>query len=877
MDARSLTRSRAEIVFAELLVEEASPSESRVQDLCAAHPELAPELERLHGELVALRSRVSPWALPGNDASASVVHAPPDLGSFRCTRLLGRGGMGEVWEAHDLTLGRTVAVKLLRDSGVAGETGTQRFQREAQAAGRVHHPGIVAIHQAGEWQGRRYIVQELVPGGRTLRDEIEDLHRLPVLPADHARRVASRFEKLADALAAAHAAGIVHRDLKPQNVLLTPGGEPKVADFGLALLVSEVSLSRSGEFMGTYFYASPEQIEGEGRAVDEKSDVFSLGATLYENLTLSRAFDGDSVRAITRAVTLHDPPAPHLVRGRVPRDLSLVCMKALEKRPSDRYASMAEFRDDMRRFLAHEPIRARVPSLARRAWKWTLRHPTLATALVLLVAGLAGTSWQAAIAGFQRDAAGTQGDIARETSTFLQDILRSPDPTHARGSDVTARELLDRASEKLAGSTVVRPEVEAALRTTIGLSYQGLELLPEAEPHLARALELFRSSYGDLDQRTLSAALRYDFLLHNLGRYEEAEKSCRETLARCRAVLGNDHLATWVALNNLGTVLTRRGAFEEADRSLREVLERTSSTPAPADFAFVDGVPVAPGRISGDDVAAAVESCVLDVESNLALNDFHWGKLAEAEDGFRDVMAKLRRTWGDDAPDTLVTMDNFALVLLYQQKLAEAEQVYDELVESSNRVFGEGHWLSLRRRADRAGLYGRQHRWAETEAECRAVIDTVAAVGGDDATLVTPLRNMAEALQRQGKGPEAIDATRRALEIAKRVSGASSLESMNLLGSLGYYLRTAGRPAEALPLLAEAAQAYEEHFGVGNPLTIMPKLELARAHRDVGDIDEAAVLLQAILDTEPGSAEAGLLVEQARSDYEHLDEYIKDP
>jgi serine/threonine-protein kinase len=237
-------------------------------DLCLRHPELAPEIRVMHGQWVALRS-----AMPAGVArpSAPARATPEQMGAFRCIRLLGRGGMGEVWEAEDSTLGRRVALKLLAPASHEDDTLIQRFQREAQAAGRVHHSGIVAVYEAGQCAGRRYIAQELVPGGRTLRDEIEALHREAELPQDHAQRVAERFVALAGALAAAHAAGVVHRDLKPQNVLLTPAGEAKVADFGLARLVGDASLSRTGEFLGTYLYASPGSARSTNAATSFRS------------------------------------------------------------------------------------------------------------------------------------------------------------------------------------------------------------------------------------------------------------------------------------------------------------------------------------------------------------------------------------------------------------------------------------------------------------------------------------------------------------------------------------------------------------------------------------------------------------------------------
>ena len=288
-----------------------------------------------------------------------------ELAGYRIENLVGAGGMGVVYRAADPRLDRRVALKLLPQSSGSGRE-QSRFRREAEAAGRVQHRGIVVVLSAGEVEGRRYIAQELVSGGRTLRDLLDELRRLPELPADHYQRVARLFLDLTDALATAHEAGIVHRDIKPQNILLTKGGEPKVADFGLARLEGDVSLSRTGEFVGTYYYTSPEQAAPSARAADAQSDVFSLGVSLYECLTLRRPFDGDSIRQVVHAILAADPPDPRTIFSRVPADLAVISLKALEKRPEARYASMRAFGEDLRRHLADEPILARPPSAARR-------------------------------------------------------------------------------------------------------------------------------------------------------------------------------------------------------------------------------------------------------------------------------------------------------------------------------------------------------------------------------------------------------------------------------------------------------------------------------------------------------------------------------
>jgi formylglycine-generating enzyme required for sulfatase activity len=393
-----LTR-RAEAVFHRVL---AAPAQERARvlaDACGGDSELRALVESLlaaDGEASAFFARVEDEVNARLDeaslAATSVWTPGRRLGEFELVRELGRGGMGVVWEARQPSVGRRVALKVLPPGGAWTRASLERFRREAEAAARVAHPGIVTVHAVGEDRGVHYIVQELVEGARTLADLVEETRRAPELGRDHDRSTARLFLALAEALAAAHASGVVHRDVKPTNVLLTRDGRPKLADFGLARLEGEPGLSLTGEVIGTPSYMSPEHARGGGE-VDERSDVFSLGATLYEVLTLRRAFEGDTRREVLDRIERVDPPDPRRLRPRLAPELALVCLKALEKRPEDRYASMAELADDLRRFLAHEPIRARPPTLARRAQKWCLRHPARATAFVLGAPAVLALAW----------------------------------------------------------------------------------------------------------------------------------------------------------------------------------------------------------------------------------------------------------------------------------------------------------------------------------------------------------------------------------------------------------------------------------------------------------------------------------------------------
>ena len=339
------TAARVEAAFASFLARIEDGEEASLEELCAEHPRLASDLRRRHALLEGL------GLLPGAAPSAAPVAWDGEtvaerIGEFRLLRKLGAGGMGEVWEAEQSSLRRRVVLKLLRSDVRVSERELARFQREAEAGGRLSHPGIVAVHGVGESDGRAYIAQELVPGGVTLRSFLDERREGGELPRDYYAFIAGFFAQVADALQAAHDAGVLHRDVKPQNILIAPGGRPVVADFGLARVADEESLTYSGELAGTLPYMSPEQTLGRNRELGPSTDQFSLGATLYEALTLRRAFEGDTTHQIANQVLYHDPADPRSIRSRVPRELAVICGKALEKRREDRYPSAGALADD---------------------------------------------------------------------------------------------------------------------------------------------------------------------------------------------------------------------------------------------------------------------------------------------------------------------------------------------------------------------------------------------------------------------------------------------------------------------------------------------------------------------------------------------------
>jgi tetratricopeptide (TPR) repeat protein/tRNA A-37 threonylcarbamoyl transferase component Bud32 len=492
------------LVMGEILLRQEAEDKPEPQDYIRRWPHLALQI----GELFA--QTYSPGSSPLSAMSGNWVLGPlpntrdgggVQIPGYEILGELGRGGMGVVYKARQTQLGRLVALKMIRDAAHAGASERARFRTEAEAVARLQHPNIVQIYEVGEHGGCPFFSLEYLEGGSLSRQ----LARQGPLAA---RPAAELVERLARALHEAHLRGIIHRDLKPANVLLALDGTPKIADFGLAKKLDDASAqTQTGDVVGTPSYMPPEQAGGRAREVSPLADVYALGAILYEVLTSRPPFRAESgVQTVLQV--LHDEPLPpSRLQPTVPRDLETIVLKCLEKDPAKRYPSAAELADDLHRFLANEPIRARPVGTVERLVKWARRRPTLAALVgvstVALVTLVSLGAWsnvrlreRAEEAQRERERAERTSRLARQAvdDMYVQVAERwlSSEPHQ----DPLQREFLEKALhvyEELAREDSTDPAVQrqrALAYVRVGQIYAALGRRREAEPAFWQAIRI---------------------------------------------------------------------------------------------------------------------------------------------------------------------------------------------------------------------------------------------------------------------------------------------------------------------------------------------------------------------------------------------------
>ena len=452
------------------------------------------------------------------------------LGDFQIVREIGRGGMGIVYEATQLSLGRRVALKVLPFAAALDAKQLQRFKTEAYAAAQLHHTHIVPVYAVGCERGMHFYAMQLIEG-RSFADVISELRAenqsrgaledeqtvigqvntvslagvqttrdglsarsspRSTRDRDSFRMAARIAADVADALEYAHEAGVIHRDIKPANLLLDPRGAVWVTDFGLALVATDVGLTQTGEVLGTLRYMSPEQAAGRRDPVDHRTDVYSLGATLYELLTLQPLFPGQDRPALLNQILNEEPRPLRKLDLAIPIELETIVLKSLSKFPSERYATAGEMAEDLRRYLNEIPIQARRPTLFDRVRKWIRRHPAaLIAALVLLVFGLIGLGVTTAIVAQEH---------SRTAAAYQRELQRAKEAEDRfRLARRVVDDMIELAEEELSFSPFQEGLRKRLLESAIGY-YSELQMGtdPRAEAELAVTQARVKSILSDL-------------------------------------------------------------------------------------------------------------------------------------------------------------------------------------------------------------------------------------------------------------------------------------------------------------------------------------------------------------------------------------------
>ncbi len=530
-------------------------------------------------------------AMGAVEVSSSVDRTADAPAGYEFIEEIHRGAQGVVYLAEQIAAKRRVAVKLTLRGAFASMRQRARFDREVELAASLKHPSIVTVYESGGTpSGGRYMAMEYVDG-LPLDRWFETRGRAP-------REVASVIADLADALDAAHLRGVIHRDLKPSNILVTTEGTPKVVDFGIAkgVLGDQEAQTLQGEFVGTLAYAAPEQVTGEPDAVDVRADVYALGALLYEGLTGERPVKLEgSLATSVRAIQQSDPVVPSVSAPDVSADLDAIALRALEKDPRDRYQSARELRDELQRYRSGDAVLARSDDAWYRAKKWARkrRKRIAAAAVAIFALGVTGglvlaqraAEAEARLASAQ--AAVEQAERTKFTDS-LEEAMKALDTETSNESVRTLEEFLAILADQFESRIPESPELEANLRTWIGIALTRESDFDDAERQLTRALQRWTDATDSSSPEVAQAKHNLARLYWKSSEYAKAEPLYREALQTRRA-LGDEHaLDAARTAHHLASTLQRLGRFDESVALYEEALAARRELLSPDDPAVAN-------------------------------------------------------------------------------------------------------------------------------------------------------------------------------------------------------------------------------------------------------------------------------------------------
>jgi tetratricopeptide (TPR) repeat protein len=749
------------------------------------------------------------------------------IGRYQLMEKIGEGGMGEVWRAEQTgPIHRQVAFKLVK-AGMNTRQVIARFESERQTLALMDHPAIAKVFDAGSTPQRTpYFVMEYVEG-------------VPITSFCDDRRLTTRerlelFMRVCEGVQHAHQKAIIHRDLKPSNILVTEvdgKAAPKIIDFGVARALArkfsaESMLTQAGALVGTPEYMSPEQASLSTDDIDTRTDVYSLGIILYELLSgvrpidletttleefLRRLREAEPEKPSTRIRTQDEASQREIARKRqiepgalakqMSGDLDSITLKALEKDRSRRYSSPSEFAADIARYLRHERVMAVPPSPAYRARKFVRRYRT---AVVISAAFVLTLIAAAAISIRQSIRANREAAVAQAVNDFLQnDLLAQASASVQAAAHVKpdahleVRTALDRAAVRIAGKFGRQPEVEAAIRDTIGQAYMDLGLYPKTQTQLERALELERHAFGPKNPTTLKTISHLGRAAFLQGKYGEAEAILSQSLRDQRRVVGPDHADTLYSMNNLAVVYDDQGKYAQAEALLRQTVEIRR-------------------RVLGPE-----HPDTLSTLKYLADVYFEQGAYAQAAALHNQVLEMRRRVLGPEHPDTLGSMMGLANVYYLQGKYPAAESLLNQALAVQRRVLGPAHKDTLTSINNLAVIYDVQGKYAQAEALDRETLEIRRRVlGPEHPDTLMSMNNLGAVYQEQGKYAQAEALYKETLEIRRRVLGPEHADTVGTMNNLADIYTLQEKYAQAEALFSTTVEIGGRKLGQENPYTI---------------------------------------------------------